>query len=324
MKDNNIEGRTSESYEEVIGDDGYTDKVWNVTDENGVEYHIIDDYAWRGETLQNSLTDDYEYSVLTKLEPEHSYEVYGDISNQYATVVYAFETLDDIDKAIQDLNSLTEQLSQYKNFSLSDVRYSIQYTNQYTQIYDSSDSQDIRLSGYLDDTTIDESDIQKVINDSQECQIQFGDCDSPILQGLSEDDIGNLIETQENKIVDITDPENTVGYPVLAMDRRDVIQFGELYNLLKNSKKDFSLNGDFEHYTFVGVDDKTYEVQYSLNDLDLTQFGYENHVNSESDTGYFYIVDETPVPCNLYFENWFDFNKVYDMTGIKIDKTKNL
>lgn len=319
MNNSDLKGETSESYEKVIGEDGYTDRVWTATDENGIEYHVTDNYFWGQETLQNGLRDDYEYSVLNILKDKYNYELQEDYSNQFVVLRYYFETREDIDKAYAELNEILKYVVQnYPSFDPSSVRYTIAYKNQYDSIYNSGDTQVVYLNQRLDNIEVNEEDIQDVIRKSQEYSLAMGDRESPILDRLTDAEIDNIIATQDNRIVDITDPDNIFDYPVLQVQGRWAISFGGLYNLLANMDEDFQLNGDFTHFTFVGIDGKTYEFQYSLNDLDYTQFDYKYSVNKDASTGYFYIVDGVQTPCDIYSENWLDLNKVQEITGRKL------
>lgn len=325
MNNNDLKGETSESYEKVVGEDGYTDRVWTVTDENGIEYHVVDDYFWSYEALRNGLRDDYEYTILDILKDKYNYELQGEYNNQYVVLRYYFETREDIDKVYVELNEILKYVVQnYPNFDPSSVRYNITYKNQYDSIYNSEAAFYIYLNQRLDDIEVNEEDIQATIREAQEYQLAMGDRESPILDGLTDSEIDDIIATQDDRLVDVTDPNNTFEYPVIQLWSRRALTFGGLYNLLANSDKDFQLNGDFTHFTFVGVDGKTYEVQYSLDDLDYTQFGSKYGVNKDTYTGYFYIVDGVETPCGMYYENWFDISDVYEMTGIKLDTAGNL
>ena len=56
----------SEGYVEIQEDEeGYLDHLWTVTDDDtGMEFHILDDYYWALEEVENRLLDDYDSSVF--------------------------------------------------------------------------------------------------------------------------------------------------------------------------------------------------------------------------------------------------------------------
>ena len=60
----------SKDYEEVEGDDGYTDKVWTVTvnGDDKLEFVVHDDFHWGMESLTNSLNDDYKYVECCEMQ----------------------------------------------------------------------------------------------------------------------------------------------------------------------------------------------------------------------------------------------------------------
>lgn len=319
MNSKKLKGETFESYEEVVGEDGYTDRIWTVTDENGIEYHVVDDHFWGYKAVQNALRSDYEYAILDILKDKYNYELQGEYHNQLAVLYYCFETREDIDKVNVELNEVLKYAVQnYPSFNASDVRYVIAYKNQYDSIYNSGDYAAVYLNQKLDNIEVDEEYIQATIREAQEYSLAMGDRESPILDGLTDAEIDNIIATQDDRLVDVTDPNNTFEYPVIQLWSRRALTFGGLYNLLANSDKDFQLNGDFTHFTFVGVDGKTYEIQYSLDDLDYTQFGSKYGLNKDTYTGYFYTVDGVETPCGKYSDNWLDLNKIQEITGRKL------
>ena len=52
--------KVSKEPAEVTSDeDTYTDYLWTVTEKDGTEFHVLDDYHWGMEALVNSLRTDY-------------------------------------------------------------------------------------------------------------------------------------------------------------------------------------------------------------------------------------------------------------------------
>ena len=52
-------------------DDGYTDKIWTVIDEErNIVFHVKDDFRYGSESVRNSLKDDYDDAAFTKYYDE--------------------------------------------------------------------------------------------------------------------------------------------------------------------------------------------------------------------------------------------------------------
>ena len=57
----------SNDYKEFVDEEGYTDKVWGVKDlENNIPFHVMNNYYYGMEWVENRLDDDYEYIALKK------------------------------------------------------------------------------------------------------------------------------------------------------------------------------------------------------------------------------------------------------------------
>ena len=59
----------SEGYREIQEDEeGYLDHLWTVTeDESGIKFHVLDDYYWALEEVENQLLNDYASCVFLAL-----------------------------------------------------------------------------------------------------------------------------------------------------------------------------------------------------------------------------------------------------------------
>ena len=56
----------SEGYQEIQEDEeGYLDHLWTVTDEDtGMVFHVLDDYYWSLEEVENQLLNDYDCAAF--------------------------------------------------------------------------------------------------------------------------------------------------------------------------------------------------------------------------------------------------------------------
>ena len=48
-----VDGVVSDSYTVVEDEKGYDDRYWTVTLDNGLTFHVIDDYGWGMESVSN-------------------------------------------------------------------------------------------------------------------------------------------------------------------------------------------------------------------------------------------------------------------------------
>lgn len=319
LEDSNIKAEVSDNYKSVDGGDGYTDRVWEAQDENGLNFHVIDDYHWGSETLTNNLKDDYEYQVLSSIKDELNtlgFSLASGENNTHASIEYRFQTDSDIDNAKESLAKLKQYIAQnFKQFDNSDVQFVLVYDSQYNSEFGLECSSIPYKAKNFQEDFLTNSEVAELLKESREYAVAIGDYDSPILSGIT---IDSIVDGSDNRLYDIQS-ENAEPLNLLMNNYRRVVHFGTLYNLIKDTGKadELNLNGTFDHFTFVGINGKTYEVQYSYNDMDLTSYG-EKYTFNETDHGYFYVVDGIPTPTEYYFADWFNIQQIEDMTGIRV------
>ena len=112
----------SEQYEEIMEDEeGYLDHLWTVTDEDsGITFHILDDYYWALEEVENKLLDDYDSSVFfflldkKKIPPDNrlSLKKTENSGLVQAQLVCSFSDLQGLNNCYEDLRSVRAALEE--------------------------------------------------------------------------------------------------------------------------------------------------------------------------------------------------------------------
>ena len=107
--------RVSSSYETIEDDEGYKDRLWTVTEEDGTVFYVLDDYGWGMESVSNWLHDDWNAVHLIQLyeQTDHSrIELEsGRKELHYAQLAGTFRNRKELSELCEELQELNEQLA---------------------------------------------------------------------------------------------------------------------------------------------------------------------------------------------------------------------
>lgn len=293
----------SNDYEEVIDNNGYIDKLWQVYDsENDISFHVLDNYFYSYEVVTNSLCDDYKEAAFIKnIEGFNSnlltYEIDTSSILNNVKIYGSFHDLEELQACYKELSDLKQY---YINLGFDNlyISYNIQYINplRYTIMGHEVSGGDTH--GVLKD--IDDTDnLQTFIDNYLLCALDYQFDDA--LNEFSKEDILNFVKTNEDIMhVGIVKDDVTYWYNDLCASRYYYgISFASLYEVLV--REGFEVNGTKNHYSFVGIDNATYEISYD--------FGEENSY-------YYYLKDNNIKLMDYSFYNHFGVDTLKGMTGL--------
>lgn len=310
-----VDGVVSDSYAVVEDKKGYDDRYWTVTLDNGLTFHVIDDYGWGMESVSNYLRDDYSESALAFIAdslPEFEYLRFViESGDEYsAHVVASYTTPDELKACRNELAALRVAFTDLGFDGLS-VRYTLEYMHPLRNVTDyviddadifgSTDSEkswDEMLAEYI--TTI--LDYRYDTSLVTEEQIDAALADYEMRVGIYR---GNAVDRE------LYEPEKIEYYDdIIANKYYYGISFGSLYEILR--REGFDVSGDAWHYSFTGADGSVYEISYDFIDSLYTDYDYTPR------DGYYYLRDGEVQTMGAYFYNHFTVREIEELTGLKL------
>ena len=195
--------RVSEGYQEIQEDEeGYLDHLWTVTDEeSGIVFHVLDDYYWALEEVENQLLNDYDSSVFLALLEQKKLPVENGLSLKrtdqsglvYAELTCSFTDMESLRACYEELESVRQALER-EGYPGLRVTYTVRYSHPVRRFVDYQDDEG--------DTTgeigsLDEDAYALMRRNYLACALdyRFGDA---------------LAEFSEQEILDLVHAEDTV------------------------------------------------------------------------------------------------------------------
>ena len=311
----------SKDYEEVEGDDGYTDKVWTVKvkGDDKLEFVVHDDFHWGMESLTNSLNDDYKYVALVHLYEEYDecelLELYEEENiRTYAELVGNYDNLDELEELFEE----AAEFAEYVDDCGYDIEFRVNFKmenplsdNGVKEIIDGDYSTWIEADDNYDyedtyEAAVDKYLLTSIIYRFEDNLSEFSD--KEIKEAVKGCAYRVAVSSDGTKDGEFEFYEDLCGKMYTSS-----VTFGTLYEILVREGVD--VTGDSWHYSFVGVDGITYEISYDF--CDYTHYG-EIEEGDEKNS-YYYIRNGEKVPMDYYFYNYFSEKEVLEMTGILID-----
>ena len=322
----------SETYKEILEDEeGYLDHLWTVTDEeSGITFHVLDDYYWALEAVENKLLDDYDSAVFLSLLKDGKIpkgtrlslktEDFSGLAD--AELVCSFQDLEGLEQCYHDLLTVRTALEQ-AGFPGLKVVYCVQYSNPIRGAVDYEIDEG--------DTTgevgsVGEEDLAQMRRNYLACALDYRFEDA--LKEFSQEEIDALVHAQ-NTVRIYRPSENRPGTEdgeetlsdapseeacfqgVIGSPKYAGISFGTLYELLRIEGRD--PKGNAWHFSVTGADGSRLEFSYDFNDLS----GY-NDAKGKLQKGYYYMLDDKKVRMSEYYDNHFAASEIAKLTGLRV------
>ncbi len=314
----------SRDYEEVEGDDGYTDKVWTVTvkGDDKLEFVVHDDFHWGMEALVNSLSDDYKYVVLAYLYEEYDecelLELYEEENiSTYAELVGTYDSLDELEELFEE----TAEFAKYIDECGYDIEFRVNFKmenplrdNTVRDLTDGDYSTWIEAGDNYDyeeayEAAVDKYLLTSIIYRFEDKLSEF--TDKEIKEAVEECAYRVAVSSDGTEGGEFEYYEDLCGRMYTS-----AVTFGTLYEILV--REGVEVTGDSWHYSFVGAGDVLYEISYDF--CDYTYYGEVEE--GDEQIGYYYMRNGEKVPMDYYYYNYFWEKDVLEMTGILIDVGK--
>lgn len=316
----------SEAYQEIHEDEeGYLDHLWTVTDEGtGMVFHVLDDYYWALEAVNNQLLDDYDSSVFLWLLENRKFPETKNLFLRKtsksglvnAEVVCSFSDENSMRAVYEELMSL-RKAAEDEGYRDLKVMYTAQYNHPLRNVIEYEDA-----GG---DTTgeigaLDENACSLMRKNYLACALDYYFED--ILKDFSQDEINEVVNSPESVRIykvkgesgaqDNSDSEDRIYYEgVIGNPQYAGISFGTLYELLR--QENINVTGNAWHYSFPSPQGDIVEISYDFNDLS----GY-NDKAGKLRKGYYYIRDGKKVRMKNYYNNHFDAAAIEEITGLRV------
>ena len=322
----------SETYKEILEDEeGYLDHLWTDTDEeSGITFHVLDDYYWALEAVENKLLDDYDSAVFLSLLKDGKIpkgtrlslktEDFSGLAD--AELVCSFQDMEGLEQCYHDLLTVRTALEQ-AGFPGLKVVYCVQYSNPIRGAVDYEIDEG--------DTTgevgsVGEEDLAQMRRNYLACALDYRFEDA--LKEFSQEEIDALVHAQ-NTVRIYRPSENRPGTEdgeetlsdapseeacfqgVIGSPKYAGISFGTLYELLRIEGRD--PKGNAWHFSVTGADGSRLEFSYDFNDLS----GY-NDAKGKLQKGYYYMLDDKKVRMSEYYDNHFAASEIAKLTGLRV------
>ena len=321
----------SENYQEIQEDEeGYLDHLWTLVDEDSkVTFHVLDDYYWALEEVENSLLNDYNSAVFLSLLESGQIPQDNSLSLKktensgllYAELSCSFTDMDSLKRCYADLKKVKEAVAAAGYPDVS-VPYTVKYNNPLRGVIDYEvDEGD--TSGELG--TFDETTLSAMRRNYLRCALDYRF--DAALREFSEDEIHDLVHDRYSvriyRTSGVSASEGGTQESAAAPSEEDYIEgvigsprfvgisFGTLYELLKT--EGFNPRGNAWHYAVKVPGGTLLEFSYDFNDLS----GF-NDRQGKLQKGYYYIRDGKKVRMSSYYDNHFDASEIKKLTGLSV------
>ena len=315
----------SEGYTEIQEDEeGYLDHLWTVTDEDsGITFHVLDDYYWSLEAVENRLLDDYDSSVFLSLlengripqenglalkRTDHSGIV-------QAELICSYTDMAELNERYRDLLSIRAALEEAGYPGLK-IPYTVKYKNPIRGAVD-YDIDEGDTSGEIG--SIDEDALAAMRRGYLVCALDYRFEDA--LREFDEKEIGDLVNAEstvriyrrKNDGAGTSEKASAEDYyeGVIGSPQYAGISFGTLYELLRQDG--YQPEGTPWHYSVKAPDGSRLEFSYDFNDLS----GF-NDSEGKLQKGYYYIKNDKKVRMKSYYDNHFSASQIEELTGLRI------
>ncbi|MDO5132766.1 MAG: hypothetical protein Q4D81_07270 [Eubacteriales bacterium] len=306
----------SEGYREIQEDEeGYLDHLWTVTDsDSGTVFHVLDDYYWTMEKVQNRLLHDYDACVFLSLldqekipRPEQLSLKKTQESGLVSVIISCtFKDTESLRACYEALRTLREGLEE-AGYPGLEVPYTVKYQNP--------------LRGRVD-YEVDEGDTQGSIGDVDEeeyarmrekylcCALDYRFEDA--LREFDDSEINALVHSPGTvRILN----EGEAYEDVIGSPKYEGISFGTFFEILR--REGFRPSGNAWHFTWVAKDGSKMEFSYDF--CDLSGF---NDARGKLKSGYYYIRDDKKIRMKAYYKNHLEAPEINALTGLRLTESR--
>lgn len=292
--------------EAVKDEDDRIDYIWTVTDKKqNVKFRVVDDFQADSLFPDNQLVGDYEDVRLAQAFGQYdskklSLETETKYSRCYAIIKAHYSSRNELKELFEETNTF---LKEYLN---NEVKVSIHFMMD-TPYREAVEGYEMDSGDYRG-TAIE---FTKEMYEEAEENYLLTAIDYRLdacLEEFTEEEIKEVVANNKYRI-GIADLEEGPYeyYDDLAGSRFSYgVSFSALYEIMV--RQGYPVEGDKNHYSFVGVDGSTYEISYDF-------IGYEY---KDDKVGYYYLKDGVETPMNAYFYNHFETPFIRDTTGINL------
>ncbi len=295
-----------EKPEAIQDENNSTDYVWTVTDKkHNMKFRVLDDFQADSLFPGNNLIGDYEDVRLAQaFEQYDSKSISLETKTQYglcrATIKGHYSNREELQALFEETNAFL------KEYLDNEVKVSIHFTmeNPYRDAVDGyeMDSGDYRGTA----TEFTKEKYEEAEKNFLLTALDYGleNC----LEEFTEEEIEEEVANSKYRLGVAESEDGPYEYydDLVASRFLYGVSFSTLYEVLV--REGYSVEGDKNHYSFVGVDGATYEISY-----DFVGWEYE-----EGKVGYYYLKDGMEMPMDAYFYNHFETPFIRDTTGINL------
>lgn len=343
----------SEGYMEIQEDEeGYLDHLWTVTDEeSGLVFHVLDDYYWAMEEVENQLLNDYDSAAFIflldsgKIPPAEGITLRkSDFSGMVQAELFCgFSDLAGLMECYGELQGL-RRAAEEAGYPGLHVPYTVRYQNPLRGAVDyavdtgdttgdlgSLDGEALSLmkKNYLacaldyrfEDALAEFSpeEVYAVVHAPDSVRIykaedaaQAGDADGGGHGDAEGSAAAGASGPEGAQSAAEQDAAGRVYYEgVIGSPKYSGISFGTLYELLRQEGRE--PRGNAWHFTCRDTEGAELEFSYDFHDLS----GF-NDAQGRLKKGYYYIRDGRKVRMSAYYANHFDASEIEALTGLKV------
>ncbi len=292
--------------EAIKDENDSTDYIWMVTDKkHNMSFRVLDDFQADSLFPDNHLTSDYEDVRLAQaFEQYDAKKLSLETKTQYAL---CRATIRGNYSSRQELQELFEETDAFlKEYLDNEVKISIHFTmdTPYREA----------VEGYeMDSGDYRSTDVEFTKNKQEEAEenLILTALDYRLdtyLEEFTEEEIEEAVANSKYRLGVADSEEGPYEYydDLVASRFSYGVSFSTLYEIL--IREGYPVEGDKNHYSFVGVDGSTYEISCDF-------VGYEY---KDGKIGYYYLKDHVETPMDAYFYNHFETPFIRDTTGINL------
>jgi len=292
--------------EAIKDENGSTDYVWTVTDKkHNMKFRVLDDFQADSLFPDNNLIGDYEDVRLAQaFEQYDSKKLSLEAKVQYAL---CRATIKGTYNSRQELQELFEETNVFlKEYLDNEVKVSIHFImdNPYRDAVEGyeMDSGDYRGTAIEFTADMQEEAEENLLLTALDYRLDT------YLEQFTEEEIKETVADSKYRLGVAASEEGPYEYygDLVASRYSYGVSFSTLYEVLV--REGYPVEGEKNHYSFVGVDGSTYEISYD----------FVGHKYDEGKVGYYYLKDGVETPMTYYFYNHFRSRFIEETTGIYV------
>jgi len=280
-------------------EDSYTDYLWTITENDGTEFYVLDDYHWGMEALVNTLRTDY-YDVhlvrdFSKL-PHSGIRLASETENGlcHAVLEGDFSTRSELQDELKELADIRADKA-----CPDEVSYVLKFNYPYRVIgeYESGVGDTVgNLSSSAPDVPEAEKRMLLTCVDHQlSCRFDF-----------TEEEIRSAVEANTHQLGVRNASGEMIWYDDLCADQYSYgVSFASLYVLLE--RNGFAPEGTPEHYRVTAPDGTSFEISYSF-----------RHPLPEYSEGIYYLKNGEITDMSGYFHTHFTAGEIRNLFGLEV------